>query len=89
VQDPATALKTPQTANDAEAERRVKEVLTRAARELDGLQVARMSADARAQFETAQRFIGQATDALKARNYMFAGYLADKAETLARGLAGR
>ena len=41
--------------------------------------------DARAQYDTARRFIDQAEGALRARNYMFASYLADKAETLARG----
>jgi hypothetical protein len=86
---PSSALRTPQTANDAEAERRVRDVLGRASRGLEAVNRAQLSSDARAQFDTARRFIDQATDALKARNYMFAGYLADKAETLARGLAGR
>ncbi|MGE3843169.1 MAG: hypothetical protein AB7I50_16475 [Vicinamibacterales bacterium] len=86
---PTPALRTPQTANDTEAERRVRDVLGRALRGLEGINRAALSADARAQFDTARRFVDQATDALKARNYMFAGYLADKAEQLARGLAGR
>ena len=37
----------------------------------------------RSQFDTARRFIQQADDALKARNIVFAGKLADKAATIA------
>jgi hypothetical protein len=72
-----------------ESERRIRDVLAKAARGLEAVNRALLTADARSQFDTARRFIGQATDALAARNYMFAAYLADKAETLARGLAGR
>ncbi len=85
----APGLRTPQTANDAEAERRVREVLTRATRDLERVDPRALGADARAQFDTARRFIDQAAEALKVRNYLFAGYLADKAEALARGVAGR
>jgi hypothetical protein len=83
------ALRTPQTANDVESERRIKDVLARAATGLKAIDRAQLSADARAQFDTARRFIDQAADALRARNFMFAAYLADKAETLMRGLKGR
>jgi len=86
---PTPALRTPQTANDLEAEKRVRDVLGRALRGLEGINRSTLTADGRAQFDTARRFVDQATDALKVRNYMFAGYLADKAEQLARGLAGR
>jgi hypothetical protein len=82
-------LRTPQTANDAEAERRVRDVLARATRDLERVDRRTLGADARAQFDTARRFIDQASEALKVRNYMFAAYLADKAEALARGVAGR
>lgn len=87
--EPKTVLQTPQTASDADADRRVREVLGRARRELGQVNAATLGSDARTQFETARRFIDQAEDALKARNYMFARYLADKAEALARGLTGR
>jgi hypothetical protein len=88
-EQPATVLRTPQTANDGEADRRVRDVLARATRALEAINRAQLSNDARAQFDTARRFIDQSSDALKARNYMFARYLADKAEALAKGLAGR
>lgn len=86
---PAPTLRTPQIANDSEADRKVRDALGRALRGLEDINRAVLSADARAQYDTARRFVDQATDALKARNYMFAAYLADKAEQLARGLAGR
>jgi len=39
------------------------------------------------QYDTAKRFIQQAEDALKAKNFVFAEQLADKAATLAAALA--
>jgi hypothetical protein len=84
-----TVLQTPATAGDVEAERRIREVIARARHELAQVSVQGLGADARAQYDTAQRFLGQADEALKARNYMFAQYLADKADLLARGLLGR
>jgi hypothetical protein len=83
------ALRTPQTANDTEADRRIGDVLIRARRRLGEIDRNQLSADARGQYDMARRFIDQASDALKVRNYMFAAYLADKADTLAGGLAGR
>lgn len=85
----AVPLRTPQTANDAEAERRVRDTLGRASGALGKVNRAALSADAKAQYDAARRFVDQAQDALRVRNYMFAAYLADKAEALARGLQGR
>ena len=87
--DPAPVLRTPETADDSEAVRRVRDALSRASGQLARVNAAALGADARAQYDTARRFIDQAEGALLVRNYMFASYLADKAETLARGLAGR
>lgn len=87
--EPTVTLTTPQTANETETERRVREVLGRASRQLQRVNRAGLNSDARVQFDTAQRFIAQATDALRVRNFMFAAYLAEKAETLANGLSGR
>lgn len=89
VEAPPAVLQTPQTVDDGEAARRVREVLGRAERDLGRVSRAGLGPDARAQFDTARRFIDQAEGALKARNYVFATYLADKAEALARGLQGR
>jgi hypothetical protein len=82
-------LRTTQTADEPEAARRVRGALGRANGQLARVNVGALSRDARAQYDTARRFIDQAEGALVARNYLFAGYLADKAETLARGLVGR
>ena len=42
-----------------------------------------LDADGRVQDDTARRFMQQADEALKARNVVFAGKLADKAATMA------
>jgi outer membrane biosynthesis protein TonB len=83
------ALSTPQTANQAEVERKVRDLLDRAGRTLNGVNYRALNADARSQYDTAKRFIQQAETAIKDRNFVFATYLADKADTLARGLLGR
>jgi hypothetical protein len=82
-------LRTPQTANDAEAERRIRDALGRASRTLSQVNERGLGSDARLQYQSARRFIDQADGALKAGNYMFASYLAEKADALARGLVGR
>ncbi|MCU0255582.1 MAG: hypothetical protein MUF60_02460 [Vicinamibacterales bacterium] len=87
--EPQTVLRTPETVDDSEAARRVREALGRASGQLARVNAGALGRDARAQYDTARRFIDQAEGALAARNYMFASYLADKAETLARGLVGR
>jgi hypothetical protein len=84
-----SVLRTPQTPDNAASARQIGEVLSRTRRDLASVNVAALASDARAQFENARRFVDQADAALKARNYMFARYLADKAEALARGLQGR
>ncbi len=86
---PAPPLRTPQIADDTETGRRIRATIGRAGAELARVSPTSMSADARMQYDTARRFLDQAEGALNARNYMFAAYLADKAEALARGLAGR
>jgi hypothetical protein len=87
--EPAAPLRTPQTANDQQAERRIRDALGRAAKTLSQVNVRNLGFDARQQYDSARRFVDQAHGALKAGNYMFASYLADKADALARGLSGR
>ena len=57
--------------------------MTVATRDLGQIDYRALGADARAQYDTAKRFIGQAERALKDRNVAFAEQLADKAATLA------
>jgi hypothetical protein len=72
----------------ATAERGVRDLLTRAARDLNRVDYGRLSPDGRSQYEQSKRFSQQAEQALKDRNFVFAATLADKAATLATELLG-
>jgi hypothetical protein len=80
-------LRTPQTADESESDRRIRDVLFRASQALTRVNAATLNREARTQHETARRFVEQANQALIERNYVFASYLADKAETLAKGIS--
>jgi hypothetical protein len=67
----------------------VRDLLTRAARDLNKVDYMRLSTDSRAQYEQSKRFSEQAEQALKERNLIFAATLADKAATLAAELLGK
>jgi hypothetical protein len=80
----APAPLTLQTTTDpAAAEQRTRASLASATRDLGRIDVRSLSPDARTQYNLARRFVAQASDALKAKNYEFAQQLADKAATLA------
>jgi hypothetical protein len=87
--DPGQELRTPQSTNDAEASRLIRETLVRAGQLLDRVDYRALNADAKAQYDTAKRFMTQADEALRARNFVFATSLAGKAETIATQLSGR
>jgi hypothetical protein len=70
----------------AAAERKVRDLLTRAARDLNRVDYGKLSVDGRSQYEQSKRFSQQAEMALKDRNVVFATTLADKAATLATEL---
>lgn len=80
---PPPLVLTPKPGSEAQTEAAIRDLLTRAARDLSRVNLAALSADGKAQFDTAQRFLQQAEDALKGHNLVFAGKLADKAATLA------
>jgi hypothetical protein len=61
----------------------IRDLLTRASRDLARVNAASLNSDGRAQYDSARRFIQQAEDALRTRNIVFAGKLADKAATMA------
>jgi hypothetical protein len=61
----------------------IRELMTKASRDLARVNASALSADGRAQMEAARRFLQQADEALKARNVVYAGKLADKAATIA------
>jgi len=71
---------------NAATERSVRDTLARAARDINRVNVTRLSAEERAQYEQSKRFSAQAEEALKERNLIFAATLADKAATLATEL---
>ncbi len=80
---PLSLTLTPSPGTEAQTAAAIRDLLARAARDLSRINAAAPNADGRAQFETARRFLQQAEDALKARNIVFAGKLADKAATMA------
>lgn len=84
--DDTPRVRTPQTANDDQADRDVRAIMARAQGTLDRVDYRPLSNAAKQQYDTAKRFIAQADRALRIRNYVFARNLADKAETLARQL---
>ena len=70
-------------------ERKVRALLANAARDLSRVDYRSLSVDAKAQYDIAKRFSEQAEEALKVKNVVFAGQLADKAATLAALLIRR
>jgi len=82
---PAPPLQT--TANVTEVERAIRARMAQASRDLDRTDYRALTAERRAQYDTAKRFLQQADEALKVKNLVFAEQLADKAATLAAALA--
>lgn len=71
------------SANTAEFEKRVRAQLALAQANLAQVNRANLGTDAKAQYDAAQGFIRQADEALKVKNLVYAGQLADKAATMA------
>jgi hypothetical protein len=78
---PSPTLQT--TTKVEEVEQRVRATIAQASRDLGRINSRALTAEAKAQYDIAKRFVEQAGDALKAKNFVFAGQLADKASTLA------
>lgn len=72
-----------------EMERSVNDQLAQAKRDLDRTDYRALGADAKSQYDTAKRFIEQASQALRDKNFLFAQKLAEKAVGLASGLVAR
>lgn len=88
--EPAVGLlQTTPPGNEAEAEKNIRALLTTAGQTLARVDYRVLKPDARTQYDTAKRFVQQAEEALKAKNFAFALKLADKAAELARSLPGR
>jgi hypothetical protein len=86
---PPPLLRTRDTANDAEAIKKVQEILRRAQQNLAKVNLRNLTVNGRAQAEDARRFITQAGEALKKSQLVMALSLADKAEQLSTSLANR
>lgn len=80
---PPSLTLTPSPGSEAQTVTAIRDLLGRAARDLSRVNAGALNSDGRSQYETARRFLEQAEDALKARNIVFAGRLADKAATMA------
>ena len=89
VQEPPRELRPASPAAEAAAEREAREALARAARDLSRVDYGKLNAEARAQYDQSKRFMEQAQQALRDRNFVFASTLADKAAALAAQLSGR
>ncbi len=80
---PPSLTLTPIPGSEAQTVSAIRDLLARAARDLSRVNAGALNSDGRAQYDTARRFLQQAEEALKARNIVFAGRLADKAATMA------
>lgn len=80
---PPSLTLTPSPGTEAQTAAAIRDLMVRAARDLSRVNVGALAADDRSQFDAARRFLQQAEDALKARNVVYAGKLADKAATMA------
>ena len=80
---PPSLTLTPSPGTETQTAAAIRDLMARAARDLARVNQGSLNADGRTQFDTARRFLQQAEDALKARNIVFAGKLADKAATMA------
>jgi hypothetical protein len=78
--EPATS---PVIQASADVEQKARDRLRQAQADLKRVQVTGLSADAKEQYNSAQRFARMADDALRAKNFVYALYCADKGATLA------
>jgi hypothetical protein len=84
-----TTLQTTTAAAEGEVERGIRATLTRATADLGRINYRALNAEARAQYDTARRFIQQADEAIRQKNLVLAKNLADKAAGIAAQQAGR
>lgn len=82
-QAPATPTPLPAAPNQGELEQQARALKDSADQTLDKIDYKGLSADGKAQWDTAKRFLKQADDALRARNIVYAWQLANKANTIA------
>jgi hypothetical protein len=86
---PPAQLRTPQTADTSGAAKAVQTTIDSARRLLNSVNFGPLSNDRKKAYNDAKLLMQQAEDALKEGNLGIAQGVANKAETLARELAGR
>jgi hypothetical protein len=86
---PPAVLQTIPVVRETAVVRAIRADLDAAGADLRRVDYRQLSANARANYDQAQRFISQAEAALRERNFVFAETVADKAATLAAQVAGR
>jgi hypothetical protein len=84
--NPPPELRPAGPAGRALAAPQVRERIVRTKQKLDSIDRRRLSAGKRADYDSAQRFLRQANDAVGANNLLMAESAVEKAETLADGL---
>jgi outer membrane biosynthesis protein TonB len=86
---PVAPLRTGTSANGPEAERQIRDTLSRASKLLETVDPRGLSGDRKAAYDGAKDSITRADEALKASNVVLARSLAERAEKLAQLLTGR
>ena len=86
---PAAQLRTPQTADTSNAEKGVRSTLDRSKGLLSNVDYRMLTPDRRKAYDDAQRFIKTSEDKIKQGDFVFAQAMAEKAEMLAKELAGK
>jgi hypothetical protein len=86
---PAAQLRTPQTSDTSGAAKAVRTTIDTARGILNSVNFAPLTNERKKAYNNVKLFLQQAEDALKEGNLAFAQGVASKAETLAKGLAGR
>ena len=89
VVEPPRDVRPAPSAAEVALERKVRDVMARASRDLMRIDYRGLSAQGREQYDQAKQFSEDAEQALKDRNFVYALTLADKSATLATQLQGR
>jgi hypothetical protein len=87
--EPAPVLQLAPNNQFAATEGTIRQQLTRAAKDLNRVDYVGLSSDAKAQYDTAKRFMVLADQAIRDHNFVFARTLADKAAVIAGVLSNR
>jgi len=87
--EPVQSAPVPTLRAPGSAEKPIRDLVTRAQRDLSRVDYAKLTEAGKTQYEQSKRFAQQAELALKDQNFVFAQTLAEKAATLAAELSAR